>query len=426
MKEAFLHYLWRYKKFNFRQLKSTTGQAIEIIHFGDYNRNDGPDFKEAKIKINGVLWAGQVEMHLSSSDWLKHKHQNDLAYQNVILHVVYQEDVPIYRMGSKQAIPCLELKNRFEPALKARYLHLVANQNWIPCSNELPLLDASILNLWIDRMCIERLETKTKQLEVLLTARQNDWEQTLFEHLAQSIGTKTNKEGFSRLFASLPMKTLRKHQNNLLQIEALLFGQAGFLDATFKEDYPNQLKKEYQFLKHKYQLQSIPPTIWKFLKLRPANFPSIRIAQLAALIHKHPHLFTQLLESFTLTELENLLEVKIPVYWKTHYRFHAISKEKNKTMGKSIKHILIINTIAPILFLYGKKTDQPYFKEKALSYLEEIPAEKNHIIAQWKKLGIKTTSAYQTQGLLQLKRNYCEAFKCLNCPIGHQILKEKK
>jgi hypothetical protein len=422
MKEELLHFIWRTKQFIHLPLQTTIGEEITIIQAGMYNTNAGPDFLNAKIRIGQEIWAGHIEMHLQSSDWIKHQHQKDAAYQNVILHVVLEEDIVI-KNSSGAIIPCLVLKKHIPKRLKGKYQELLHAENWIACQPSLPNISKERIGFWLDRMVIERLEEKTNQLLECLKENQFDWETSLYHSLGYSFGLKVNADAFEALMQSIPLTIIAKHQNSLLQLEALLFGQAGMLEDTFEEAYPNKLKKEYQFLKHKYQLQSIVLP-WKFMRLRPANFPSIRIAQMAAFLFQTRHLFSKILAAHAVKELENLFDLQVSLYWKTHYRLDKASKKRAKKAGIQFRRNVIINSFIPFLFAYAKARQLSQYQEKALAFLSEIPCEKNALIRRFEAIGMpKVDSAYQSQALLQLKKRYCNMQHCLSCAIGHEVLK---
>jgi len=422
MREDFLHYVWRMKRLRLDDLQTTQGESIQIINFGRHNTHAGPDFLEARVKIGDTQWAGNVEMHLQASEWLRHQHQKDKAYNNVILHVVLEEDKAIHRENGER-IPCLELKKRIPPKLSATYQKLQHNAHWIPCQHHFHSVSELTKNLWVDRLLVERLEQKTIYIAERLQQNTNNWEDTFYQILARNFGLKVNAEPFELVAIHTPHNIFAKHKSNLFQIEALLFGQAGLLEDDFEDAYPNALKKEYVFLKGKYQLTPIKPESWKFMRMRPANFPTIRLAQFATLTYQSLHLFSKVLEVKTLKDIEQLFEVALSDYWLTHYVFDKETPKRNKTLGKSTIHLLVINTIAPFLFLYGAQRGIEEYKDLALQLLESIPAEKNSIIAQWNVLGMKPDSAYETQGLLQLKNEYCGRQRCLECSVGNAILK---
>jgi len=421
MKEDFLYYLWRMKRFDFKNLKTTSGEEITIQNGGELNNDSGPDFLNARIKIGDTLWAGNVEMHLKSSDWIVHQHQKDEVYNNVILHLVLDEDQSILRKNGER-IPCLELRKRIPPKISKTYKKLIQNSHWIPCQNLFHRVPEITLNLWQDRLLVERLESKIIEIEKSLFLNQNNWEETFYQFLARNFGVKINAEPFEQLAKSVPLLKLTKHKTSLLQIEAILFGQAGMLNNNLKDDYPKKLRKEYLFLKRKYNLKAIKGDSWKFMRLRPANFPTVRIAQFATLIHQSVHLFSKMLAAKNVKEIENMFAVKISNYWQNHYVFDKSSTKRNKSLGKNAVHLLIINTIVPFLFLYGKNKGEDHFKERALALLEDLDPEKNNIIEKWKTIGLNPPSAYQTQALLHLKNHYCNTKKCMNCAVGNAVL----
>jgi hypothetical protein len=297
--------------------------------------------------------------------------------------------------------------------------------SWIPCENQLKRIDPLTISQWLHRMMIERLEEKIQPILLSLEENQNNWEETFYQSIAAAFGAKVNAEPFRMLARALPVKILAKHKNNLLQLEALLFGTAGFLDEKFSNDYPNQLKKEFDFLKKRHQLQPMKKHVWKFLRLRPANFPTVRLAQFAQLVFKSTHLLSKIIETNDVKRLIRFFECEASEYWLDHYRFDKISAKKKKPLGKDAIELILINTVAPFLFVYGKLHDEEELINRSLKLLEEIPAEKNNIVTQWKKSGVLAKSSFDSQALLQLKNNYCKNFKCLECAIGHKILTMK-
>jgi hypothetical protein len=423
MKEELLHYLWRTKRFDASHLHTTQGEPIQIVSTGEYNTHSGPDFTNARLRIGDTTWAGNVEMHLCASEWLRHGHATDKAYDNAILHVVLEEDVPILRNNGER-IPCLEMKTRIPAKLASQYLELLHSEQWIPCQNQFAKVSDMTRTLWLERLLVERLEQKTDAIAQILQHNNQNWEETFYQVLARNFGVQINTEPFELLAKSTPLLLLSKHKNSLMQMEALLFGQAGLLERDFEDSYPNQLKKEYDFLQKKYDLKPIRGESWKFLRLRPASFPTIRIAQLAMLLFQTNHLFSKMLAAANVEELENMLELKLSNYWLTHYTFDKESKKNAKTLGKSTVHSMLINTVVPFLFLYGKWKNDDRYQDHAFALLEQLPPEHNHIIENWQSLGVELTSAYRTQALLQLKKQYCDAKKCLQCAIGNAIISE--
>ncbi len=425
MNEAFLHHLWKFKLFNQFHLATTEGETIEVIKAGQHNTDAGPDFFNSKLKIGKTLWAGNVEVHLKSSDWKKHNHSSDAAYSNVILHVVYDHDEDIFTK-EKTKIITLELKDRFNPKLFQNYLNLVESNRWIPCANHIRKVDEFTITNWLDRMIIERLENKTNSIFESLKQNKNNWEETFYHHLARNFGFKTNSLPFEMLAKSLPLAVLAKHKDHLNQLEALLFGQAGMLEQKFKDEYAIGLKKEYTFLQKKFSLRPIESSQWKFLRLRPSNFPTIRIAQFAQLVHKSSNLFSKILETEKIKTLKSFFEASASDYWQSHYIFDKHSTQKEKTLGDDAMLIILINTVVPFVFAYGKYRQQENLQERAIKILEELPAEKNAIIAKWSALGITSINANRTQSLLQLKNEYCSEKKCLLCSVGNKIINSIK
>ncbi len=422
--EDFLHYVWKFRLFNWVELQTVTGEAIEIHSAGIHNTDSGPDFQNARIKIGDTTWAGNVEIHLSSSDWKKHKHTMDSAYNNVILHVVYRDDEPVMT-STGQRIPTLELQNRIPDELHGRYHNLIfGNQTIIPCEASIGKLDEFTLRTWFTRVLIERLEKKSAAVITALQLNRGDWEETFYQFLAANFGFKTNALPFELMAKSLPQTILAKHKNNPQQIEALLFGQAGFLNEDYTDPYPQNLKKEYDFLRQKYQLTPVENHLWKFMRLRPQNFPTIRLAQFAALIVGSNHLFSKVMDTKDVKGLQNLFTaIKVNPYWEEHYRFDKAAKPSSKNLGQSSIDILLLNTLALFLFSYGKHHQLQHFMDRSLKLLESLPGEQNNIIADFDSLGIKANSAFESQALLELKNYYCNYKKCLQCGVGNKILK---
>ena len=421
MTEEFLHYIWKFRLID-QHLVSTSGEQIVVIHPGSHNFDSGPDFFNARIKINNTVWAGNVEIHILSSDWYLHKHQLDKAYDNIVLHVVFEDDKPV-SMQNGQPITTLELKGHFKKSLYDRYAYFMTNKNWIPCEKLVQGVDRFVINNWIDRLMIEKLENKASEITSHFLHNKSDWEQTFFEFLSRNFGFKVNGTPFQLLAKSIPLKVLRKHKDHRFQIEALLYGQAGLLQTSFTDEYPNKLKQEYAFLKMKYQLQGIDQHLWRFMRLRPSNFPTIRISQFADLICHSSHLFSTIIEKKRLKDLTELFNVSVSDYWRDHYMFDKISKTSNKSISIKTIHLIIINTIIPFLFVYGKYRNDQSMIDHALKLLDQLPGEQNTIISKWDKLGLSVRSSFQTQSLILLKNSYCKNKRCLNCGIGNDILK---
>lgn len=423
MKEEFLQYLWKYKLYNSAELKTTDKKSVKVITQGTHNMDSGPDFFNAKIKIDDTTWAGNVEIHVKSSDWYAHNHHKDKAYDNVILQLVYDHDQEITRTDG-QPIPTMEMQ--FEPKLLRNYQELISNEKWIPCQEDLYKVDSFIVQQWLQKLTIERLEEKSIQIERLLVQTNNSWEEAFYIQMARNFGFKLNSDPFEQLAKSLPLSYLAKHKDNLLQLEALLFGQAGFLEDEAGDEYYKSLKEEYEYLRHKFKLKPIKKHLWKFLRSRPGNFATVRIAQFAQLVYSSSALFSKILETEKLKDFYGLFQIRPSNYWENHYQFNKESVKKPKSLGKSAVDIILINTVVPFLFVYGRTKGLEDMKEKSIHLLEEIKPEKNAVISKWNDLSIKAASAFDTQALIQLKNRYCNHKKCLNCQIGNYLIKEIK
>jgi len=420
MKEAFLHLIWKLKKFDLSQLQTTDGQALSVLNFGTHNHNSGPDFLNGSIKYKDNIWHGHIELHVKSTAWNQHKHQDDKAYNSVILHVVYEDDGPI-KTYNGNTIPTLVLKGRIAKSSFRKYEMLTNSLDKIPCTNHMHKVDWDLQSFFLQRVLVERLEQKCERILERLKDSNNDWENVLYGLLSKYMGLKVNGAAFEQLVHLTPYSLLKKVHSDQELTEALLLGQAGLL-MNQKDTYIIALKKEYEHLRHKFSLTPMSGVEWKFSRLRPANFPTIRIAQLASLYHRTPRLFSSIVMLPTISHIYELLDTMASSYWNTHYVPGKASAFSIKKIGKTTKDLLIINVIVPLLFTYGKKTDNEILKEKALHLLEELKAEDNSIIRLWKSLGKSATSAYESQALLQLKTVHCDNFNCLNCQIGNNIL----
>ena len=415
MREEFLYYLWENRLID-KNLKTMEGEQVEVVATGYRNTDSGPDFLEAKIQIGDKLWAGHVEIHVKSSDWNRHGHQNDKAYQNVILHVVYENDIQV------NDIPTLELKGHFDESLFAQYQKLISSKNWIPCEKNIAQVPIFTRLSWLDRMAVERLESKSETVSKLLETNQFDWEDALYKLLMRYFGLKVNNEAFEYLANILPFKTLLKHADNLLQVEAMLMGCAGFLEDDFTEEYPLLLKREFAVMKAKFNLLTMPAERWKFMRMRPSNFPTIRLAQMAQLIHKNGCLFSKIKAAKNTAEVKALFDVEASEYWEMHWRFGVSTESKPKHLGKTTADVLIINAVAPLLFCYGKLHKDDSYCETALQFLEETEAEDNAVIRHYAQCGIKAENAMQTQALLHLYSYFCKRKRCIECRIGNVLL----
>jgi hypothetical protein len=422
MREEILQYIWKFQYYNNKSLLCTNGDRISVIHPGTHNYNQGPDFTEARIKINDTLWAGNVELHINSSHWNQHKHSADNNYSNIILHVVWDHDTEI-KDANGTDLPTLELQSRVSKLLLEKYRQLMETPQFIPCEKLEINISGLALTGWKQRLAAERLLLKSENIFEILQQTNFHWEETFWWLIAANFGLKVNSETFKKIAQSLPLPLLAKHKNSIIQIEAFLFGQAGLLEKDFEEKYPAMLKKEYEFYRKKYKLQPVDGGL-HFLRMRPANFPTIRLAQLAMLIHNSEHLFSKIKETALVKELKEMFAVEANDYWHYHYIFDEESDFKIKRLGKQMIENILINTVVPIVFCYGLHHNDEYYKEKAIKWLEEIQPEKNDITKGFENLGYSNKSAFDSQAFIQLKNHYCNNKLCLECVIGNSLLKK--
>jgi len=420
LSEEFLIYLWKYQLLN-NDLTTTGGLPLRIVHPGERNLDSGPDFFNGRVKIGSTLWAGNIEVHVSASDWYRHGHDKNTAYNNIILHVVYHNDRPVYRKN-KKLIPCLELKDKFNTSILKNYQQFLLLNKWIPCEKMIREVNLFDRLAWFDALMAERLENKAHLIEQELIHTKQDFQEVFYRKLAGNFGFKTNGDAFALMAKSLPLNLLSKHKSQIMQLEALLFGQAGMLKPSFKDEYPNSLKKEYAFLAAKHNLKPIDRKLWKFMRLRPANFPTIRISQFAHIIYNSSALLNKILETARLNDVTRFLKVSASGYWNAHFVFDKASGNRKKTLGMASINILVINTIIPFLFVYGKHKADNSLQDKALSWLEQLNPEANAIIKRFSKLGVLPKNALQSQALIELKQNYYNKIRCLDCRIGHILL----
>jgi len=411
MKEAFLHYIF--------EQGLLENNEFQIISSGTKNTDAGPDFFNAKIKIGDTIWAGNVEIHIKASDWEKHQHHKDPAYDNIILHLVWENDTKIYNTKGKE-IPSFVMK--FSPLLYQKYEALIKSKHWLPCHNEWAKISSLNKTFLLDALAIERLSKKSSYYLQLIQNNDNDWDEAFYQAIGRGLGGKVNAIPFEFLTQSISLKTLLKHKNNILQIEALLFGQAGMLEEKKDDIYYQKLQKEYIFLQKKYSLKPINTVSWKFSKIRPYSFPTLRISQLAQIINKHGRLFNLILNNLSLKILQNFFSVTATEYWETHYQFETKSISRRKKIGLTSFYHIMINTIIPFFFAYAQKIDDEKLKTNLLNLLTQIPPEKNNIITQWKKYGINPLNALESQAIIELKNEYCKQERCIDCKIAHKIL----
>lgn len=414
MQERLLHFIWQNKLFNTKDLKTLNGSELQILDFGKYNTDGGPDFWNAKIKIDDVILIGNIELHIHASDWKLHKHEQDKKYNNVILHVIYFNDEPVSNL------PSLELNGRIPAVLLDKYEDMMLSQKDLICENLFDTIDEFTFENWKERLVIERMERKSAEILENLKLNNNDWEQTCYQLLGKYFGSHINKEPFELLTRFLDYKILLKHKEDVFQLEALLFGVAGFLNKDFVEIYPRELKQEYEFLKHKYDLKQIQEHHWQFLRIRPVSFPTIRIAWFAKVMQQMPLLNT-ILES---KEENHFLDnIEVSEYWNKHYVLDKLSKHKSKTLGEDFKSILKINVFAPVLFAYGKYRNDDSYTDKAFQLLYQIHGESNTKTKVFESTKFKHENAFDTQAMIELYDNYCTRKRCLECAIGHKILR---
>lgn len=420
MKEDLLHFVWRTRHFRIRDLRTTDNHQIEIVDFGQYNPDAGPDFKNARVRIDGTLWAGNVEMHLTATEWDRHGHTDDPAYHNVILHVVLEEDAPVF-IGNRK-LPCLELRDRISGGLLARYQRLMQLRHWVPCQQHLGDVPALTRTTWLDRMLVERLQGKAGYVAALLDKTDGDWDSALYRLLARSFGFHVNGPAFERLARTLPVKTIYQQGTNLLRIEALLYGAGGFLNRLFCDAYPVELYREFQHLARKYDVRPMDLHEWQWGRMRPANFPTIRIAQFAHLMSHGQQLLAMLCETDSIVAMRQLFAVRASAYWETHTDFDRPATRRVRKLGASARDGVLINTVVPFLFVFGKHTGREDLAERALDFMAHIRPEKNRITRRWESVGMPNTHAGQSQALIHLKRRYCDEQRCAQCGIGSYIL----
>ena len=410
--------MWQQKLFMHLPQVTIDGRPIEVVDVGRHNYDSGPDFFGAKIKIDGTYWVGNVEIHLRASDWYRHHHQTDAAYDSTILHVVATSDADICRTDGTPISQCVL---NYPEDIYGQYEQWLQKHDTVACSDRIKLVPHVIISGWLTTLLLERLSEKADRIDRLLEQHVNSWEDAFYISVARNFGFHTNSQPFEQLARSLPLSCISKHRNSLIQIEALLFGQAGLLNDAV-DDYSRQLQQEYRFLQQKFQLKPIDGSTWKMMRMRPQNLPHIRIAQFARLMHLSPNLFGQIIDNPSPQNIRRLFDICPDTYWDTHYHFGAATSAKPKPLGQQSVNVIIINTIAPYLFVYGKRHDNHDMEQAAISLLEDIPAERNAHISKCVGAGLEAHHAADTQALLQLYQNYCMPHRCLHCRIGHQVL----
>ncbi|MBP6978470.1 MAG: DUF2851 family protein [Bacteroidales bacterium] len=420
MTEEFLQYIWRYQLLS-GKLSTTCGEEIIVIKPGVHNTDEGPDFSNARIRIGSTLWVGNVEVHTRSSDWQRHGHGENRRYDNIILHVVGEDDRPVSRT-SQEIIPTLCIHNNVDLSLLATYQELRLARRWIPCET---LINAAgtlkIFNM-LDRVMAERMQRKSAAIANLLESLNFSWEEVTYVLVARNFGARINAQVFEWLARSLPYVLVQRCRDVRFRLEALLFGQAGMLHDHFIDTYAKQLRDEYQFLQKKYRLAPLQDHLWNFLRLRPPAFPTVRIAQLADLFHRQTSLFSQILEAGNREEMISLFDSQASDYWDNHYIFDSSSHRKIKKLGMEAVELIVVNAAVPLIFAYGQYANRQELSDHAMDLLRQLKGERNSIVRRWADLGISATDAWNSQALIELKENYCDQRKCLQCVIGKEIL----
>lgn len=427
--EQLLHYVWKHKLLPAETLTTTDGEVVEIIDPGLHNTHAGPDFFNAKVKIGGTLWVGNVEIHVKSSDWYAHHHHQDNAYDNVVLHIVGTADGDVVTADGKR-LPQLQIAIPDE--VSRHYDELITTDQYPPCYRIIPDISPLKAHAWLSALQAERLEQKTRTITERVERLNGSWEDAYFITLARNYGFSTNGDAFETWAEQLPMNAVAHHRDDLFQIEALFFGQAGLLsteaipdrhrEKALADPYFTRLCNEYKYLAHKFALTPMDHHRWRFLRLRPQNFPHIRLSQLATLYYRHRSGLSQLLECTTLDDIRDLLRTETSDYWRTHYSFGIESSESRKQLSKGTLNLLLINTAIPMLFAYGRQHGNEKLCDRAFDLLEQLPAEKNNIVNMWQQCGLDVETAGESQALIQLKREYCERKNCLKCRIGYEYL----
>ena len=421
MKEDILQYIWKFQYYNKSDLRCTDGRALFIFHPGNQNTNQGPDFTQAKIKIGETTWAGNIEVHIESGHWNLHKHTGDPNFENIILHVVWKHNADIKDVSGNN-LPTLELQGRVSKILLEKYRQLMAHPKFIACENQLDQVSELTITHWKHRLVAERLITKSADILDDLHHANGHWEEIFWWYIAANFGLKLNSAVFKQVAQTLPVPVLARHKSNLLQLEALLFGQAGLLEEEFEDKYALMLQKEYRFYQKKYSLTPVTGELF-FLRMRPANFPTIRLAQLAVLIAESEHLFSRIKAISSVKEVTGMFNLTANDYWHYHYVFDKQTDYKEKKLGKQMIENVLINTVVPVLFAYGLHKNDNNYKERAISWLEDLSPEKNSITKGFENLNFSNKNAFDSQAFIQLKKEYCDRKFCLQCAIGNSILK---
>lgn len=429
--EAILHYCWMHKLLPLSGMHTTDGRTVEVLDAGLYNRDAGPDFFNAKVVVDGTLWVGNVEIHDRSSDWQVHGHHLDAAYDNVVLHVARVVDAEVFTHEGT-CLPQVQLDAPV--SVQRNYRELLSEARFPPCHRIIPRLPRIMVRSWMSALQVERLERKTDDLLRRVERCDGDWEWAYFVTLARCFGFGVNGDAFEQWALSFPLRHADHHRDDALQVEALFMGQAGLLqpealsarhrEAALSDPHYQRLLEEYVFLSHKFSLHSIDASLWRFLRLRPQSFPHIRISQLARLYGSRRSQLSLLLEAESLADVSALLSTEVSTYWRTHYAFGMEGGRSSKHLSPSSIQSIIINGVVPMLFAYGRHRGSDTLMDRALQLLEQLHAERNHIVSLWQECGLAVESAGDSQALIQLKREYCDKRNCLRCRIGYEYLKK--
>lgn len=417
--ESIMQYVWQHRLWMSEDMVTNDGRRVRVIDPGLLNTNQGPDFFNAKIEIEGQLWVGNIEIHVRATDWRRHQHNNDPAYYNVVLHVVEKDDAPVYRPNG-ELIPQVVLQ--VSPQFTTKLNSLLNSRTDIACATHISTVPHITLTEWIQALAFERLHSKVGRIAHLYNLTHGNWEEVCYITLSRNLGFGINNDAMERLARITPLRLLHKHSDSLLQVEALLYGQAGFLHDTNCDAYSTQLMREYTFLANKFTLSPMEQMAWKTFRMRPPNFPARRIALMAHFVHNGFNLMQAILEATNEKSLRALFTVELTGYWATHYSLGKESNLTTKAMSDASIDIILINTVAPLYYAYGDITGNFEYQDRAIALLEALPPERNSIIKAFGVAGIKSDDALTTQALLQLKREYCDARKCIYCKIGHRLL----
>ena len=426
MTEAFLQYVWQHQLLD-AGLTTTDGQPVAVLRAGELNRDAGPDFFDARVRIGDVEWAGNVEIHIHSSDWNAHHHTSDAAYNNVILHVVYEHDCEVKLQDGRVPVT-LEVGSYLHPSLIDSYDRLMSpkGDDGVPCCGEIDSVPPFMVKSFLDRLVVERIESKTETVRRLLEESRGGWEQTCYWLMARYFGGKVNALAFELLAKATDQRLLARWKDNPQRVEALLMGQAGLLEGYFEDDYPRMLQNDYEAIRAGASLSPVGGHLWRYYRLRPSSFPTIRISQFAQLVSESSNLFSTLLSMTDAQEMVKLFDQTASEYWSSHYKFDTVAaRSSKKRVGKMLAQSLIINAWVPLLFLYGALHGKLEYKEQAVELLNQLPAEDNAVIRRWRSVGVEPDNAAESQALLQLDGGYCRGRRCLECSIGFQILKHK-